>query len=113
MKVLLIIIFLLPLTIHAQKQMETTLDLAYQNAKKGVYWALANIPENKSRIQSDLIAEERLYASVKLEKEFNGVKIVSTGFCNSTQISITLYRSTDGMIRDGYIKLPGEEEKKK
>ena len=112
MKVLLIIIFLLPLTIHAQEQMEINLDLAYQNAKKGVYWALANIPESKSRIQSDLIANEKLYASVKLTKEFNGLKIVSTGFDESTGVSITVYRSTDGLIKDGYIKNPPKEKEK-
>ncbi len=112
MKVLLLIIFLIPLTTRAQRQMETSLDLAYHNAKKGVYWALANIPENKSRIQSDLIAGEKLYASVKLTKEFNGVKIVSTGYNESTGVSITVYRSTDGLIRDGYIKISTREEEK-
>jgi hypothetical protein len=104
MKFLFLFICLLPLTISAQQQMESNLNTAYQNAKKGIYWALANIPENKSRIQSDLIAEEKLYASVKLEKEYEGVKIVSIGYHNTTEISIVVYRSNEGLIKEGYIK---------
>lgn len=106
MKILLLILFLFPAAAFSQQAMENNLNSAYQNAKKGIYWALANIPENKSRIQSDLISEEKLYATVKLEKEFNGIKIVSTGFNNSTEITITIYRSTDGLIKDGYINIP-------
>ena len=104
MKSLLILLFLVPMTIYAQKGMEKNLDTAYQNAKKGIYWALANIPESKSRLQSDLIADEKLYASVKLEKEYEGVKIVSTGYHNTTEISITIYRSNEGLIKEGYLK---------
>ncbi len=47
MKSLLILLFIVPMTIYAQKGMEKNLDTAYQNAKKGIYWALANIPESK------------------------------------------------------------------
>lgn len=104
MKSLFLILFFIPFTLLAQQRMENNLDAAYQNAKKGVYWALANIPESKSRLQSDLIAEEKLYASVKLEKEYEGIKIVSTGYFNTTEISITIYRSNEGLIKEGYIK---------
>jgi hypothetical protein len=90
--------------------MEKNLDVAYQNAKKGIYWALTNIPDNRSRIRKDLIEDDRLYSSVKLETEFNGLKIVSTGFENSTEVTITIYRSLDGLIREGYLKLPGEKK---
>jgi len=38
------------------------IDYAYQNAKKGIYWALANIPEKKTKLESDLIADDKLYA---------------------------------------------------
>ncbi len=104
MRSLFLILFLISFTLQAQQEMEKNLDAAYQNAKKGVYWALANIPEKKARLQSDLIADEKLYATVKLEKEFEGVKIVSTGYHNTTEISITIYRSTAGLIKKGYIK---------
>ncbi len=104
MRSLFLILFLVPFTLQAQQGMEKNLDVAYQNAKKGVYWALANIPENKVRLQSDLVADEKLYATVKLEKEFEGIKIVSTGYYNTTEISIAIYRSTDGLIKEGYLK---------
>ncbi len=104
MKSLVLILFLVPFTLIAQQDMEKNLDTAYQNAKKGVYWALANIPEKKARIQSDLIADERLYSSVKMEKEYEGIKITSTGYFNTTEISITIYRSNDGLVKEGYIK---------
>jgi hypothetical protein len=93
--------------------MENNLDAAYQNAKKGIYWALTNIPESKLRLQSDLIADEILYSSVKLEKEFNGIKVESKGYSNSTEVSIIIYRSTDGLIKDGYLNKPVEKEEKK
>ena len=50
--------------ILAQEKLEGDIDIAFQNAKKGVYWALSNIPIKKSRIENDLIAEDRLYAAV-------------------------------------------------
>lgn len=112
MKNLFVLIFLIPLALYPQQDMEKNLDAAYQNAKKGIYWALANIPENKSRLESDLIADEKLYSSVKLEKQFNGIKVESKGFYNSTEISITLYRSDNGLLKDGYLKKPEEEKDK-
>jgi hypothetical protein len=111
MKIFWILIFLLPSALLPQQDMEKNLDAAYQNAKKGIYWALANIPEKKSRLETDLIADEKLYSSVKLEKQINGIKIESKGFYNSIEISITIYRSDDGLLKDGYLKKPEEEIK--
>lgn len=79
------------------------IDKAYQNAKKGVYWALSNIPEKKSKIAHQLVAEDKLYSSVKLYKKVNGVKVESTGFYNSNEVTITLYKSTDSLLSEGYI----------
>ena len=112
MRILLLVFFLLPFSLIAQEKMENDLDQAFQNAKKGIYWALSNIPENKIRLNINLIADERLYSSVKLQKEFNGIKIVSTGFFNSTEVSIIIYRSNDGLVKDGYLKMPETEEEK-
>jgi hypothetical protein len=111
MKVFLMFIFLLPSALYPQQEMEKNLDAAYQNAKKGIYWALANIPEKKSRLETDLIADEKLYSSIKLDKQFNGIRIESKGFYNTTEISITIYRSDDGLLKDGYLKKPEEEKK--
>ncbi|HKB87902.1 MAG TPA: hypothetical protein VKD08_17120 [Ignavibacteriaceae bacterium] len=112
MRTFLLLCILFPFVLTAQQGMEENLDIAYQNAKKGIYWALSNIPENKQRLQSDLIADEKLYASVKLIKEFNGIKIVSKGIYNTVEVSVTIYRSVDGLIQDGYLTPPSPEEKK-
>lgn len=110
MKILLLSIFIFTSISLAQTKMESNLDAAYQNAKKGVYWALTNIPEKKIRLASDLVADEKLYASVKLIKEYEGIKIISKGVFNSTEVLITVYRSNDGLLKDGYLKQTKEEE---
>ena len=80
MKVLLItaLVILFSLVCFSQERLESDIDYAYQNAKKGIYWALSNIPEKKTKLESKLIADDKLYTEVKLYKEVNGVKIEST-----------------------------------
>jgi hypothetical protein len=80
------------------------------NAKKGVYWALSNIPGKKTKIENDLIANDKLYSSVKLQKEIGGVKIESTGFSESISVTITFYKSYDNLKKEGYIKKIEEPE---
>ena len=109
--VFLLSILIFSSTIFAQQKTENDIDLAYQNAKKGIYWALANIPEKKQSIDNDIIADDKLYASVKLSKEFNGVKIESTGYYLSNEVSIVIYKSDDSLEKEGYKK--SEEEKEK
>ncbi len=106
MKIYFIAFFLfLPFTlINSQSKIETEVDLAYQNAKKGIYWALSNIPEKKSKLENDLILEDKLCASVKLDKEINGIKIVSVGFNNSNEVTIKIFKSYDSLVKDGYLK---------
>lgn len=103
------IIFLLLLSIFfenaaAQTDTDINIDTAFNFAKKGVYWALTNIPEKKSKIENDLIANDKLIATVKLSKEVNGVKIESTGFYFSNEITIKIFKSFDNLIKEGYIK---------
>jgi hypothetical protein len=99
--------FFLSLTLcclcNAQSKNEEDIDSAYQNAKKGIYWALENIPEKK-RLDNDLIADDKLYASVKLEKEVNGIKLESVGYYLSNSVTITIYKSYDSLIKEGYLK---------
>ena len=108
-------LFILTLTIllstscFSQDKIESDIDYAYQNAKKGIYWALSNIPEKKSKIESDLIADDRLYASVKLNKEVNGVKIVSTGYYQTNKVTISIYRSNDSLKENGYLDQKDEK----
>ncbi len=99
---------LLSITGFSQEKIESDIDYAFQNAKKGIYWALSNIPEKKSKIESDLIADDRLYAHVRLDKEVNGVKIVSTGHYQTNKVTITIYRSNDSLKEDGYLEQSGE-----
>ena len=106
MKSILILGFLLflPISLLSQAKTEQDIDYAYQNAKKGIYWALTNIPDKKTKIETELIADDRLYAEVKLSKEFNGVKIISTGYYYSNEVTITIYKSYDSLREEGYVK---------
>ncbi|HEX2866713.1 MAG TPA: hypothetical protein VHO03_06705 [Ignavibacteriales bacterium] len=100
----LLIMLLLPSFLLAQNATEENLDKAFQNAKKGIYWALSNIPQKKTSLSSDLIADDRLVASVRLEKEIYGIRIESTGIFETTEIKVTLFKSTDRLIEEGYLR---------
>ena len=108
----LLLIFVLSSVCFSQEKIESDIDFAYQNAKKGIYWALTNIPEKKSKLESELIADDKLYALVKLYKEVNGIKIESTGYYNSNEVSITIYRSNDSLEEYGYLKKEEEKDEK-
>jgi hypothetical protein len=88
---------------QGQSKNDESIDIAYQNAKKGIYWVLENIPEKK-RLDNDLIAGDKLYASVKLEKEVNGIKLESTGYYLSNSVIINIYKSYDSLVKEGYLK---------
>jgi len=111
MKVLLTItlVFFFSLVNFSQEKLESDIDYAYQNAKKGIYWALSNIPEKKNKLESDLIADDKLYAVVKLHKEVNGIKVESTGYYHSNEVRIKIYKSYDSLKSDGYLKRKDEE----
>jgi len=96
------IILAIQFGLNAQSKTDSDIDLAYQNAKKGVYWALSNIPGKKSTMDNDLIAEDKLYASVKISKEVQGVKVVSTGYHQTNEVVITIYKSYESLKAEGY-----------
>ena len=108
---IVISIILVSSLIYSQDKIESDIDFALQYAKKGIYWALANIPGKKTSLNNDLISEDRLYASVKLEKEINGVKIESTGYYQTLEVKITIYRSNDSLELDGYLNIEKEKPK--
>ena len=112
MKVLLTIalVIFFSLFCFSQEKLESDIDYAYQNAKKGIYWALANIPEKKTKLESDLIADDKLYAVVKLHKEVNGIKVESTGYYHSNEVRIKIYKSFDSLEKDGYLPNNTDEE---
>jgi len=90
------------LNLYSQSKTEDDINLAYQNAKKGIYWGLSNIPGKKASLDNDLIAEDKLYASVKINREVNGVKVVSRGYYQTNQVEITIYKSYESLKGEGY-----------
>ena len=106
--IVLALAILLSTTGFSQEKIESDIDYAFQNAMKGIYWALSNIPEKKSKLESDLIADDKLYANVRLDKEVNGVKIVSTGHYQTNRVTISIYRSNDSLKENGYLEQADE-----
>lgn len=106
MKRYLVVAFLIGLfgvcSISAQTKTEDDMNLAYQNAKKGIYWALSNIPGKKATLDNDLIGEDKLYASVKISKEVSGVKVTSIGYNQTNMVEITIYKSYESLKAEGY-----------
>ena len=105
---------LLPLflisTINIQNKNEDNINTAFQNAKKGMYYALSNIPEDKSRLNRELVDQNKLFAKVKLSKEVNGIKIESTGYSSSTEVTIKIYRSFESLEKNGYLKQKDKQD---
>jgi len=99
---LLSIITFISINLFAQEKTEQDMDMAYQNAKKGIYWALSNIPGKKIKLENDLISEDKLYSSVKLFKEVNGVKVVSRGFNQTNEVEIVIFKSYESLKSEGY-----------
>lgn len=111
MKTLLLsFILIISFQTFPQTQIEGDINIAYQNAKKGIYWSLSNVPENKLRLKHDLIDKDKLYSTVQIVKEIDGVKIVSTGYNNSTEVRIKMYRSFKSLIKEGYIETKKEND---
>ena len=90
--------------IFSQSKIEEDIELPLVNAKKGIYWALSNLQGKKAKFEKALIAEDKLVAKVKVSKELNGIKIESTGFAGTNELTVVLYKSADSLIKDGYIK---------
>jgi hypothetical protein len=97
-----LLLFLFGTSLLAQKGFEQKLDNAYLYAKKGVYFALENIPEKKSKLEKVLINEDKIIAKVRLFKEVEGVKIESTGYFESNEVKVILYRSYQLLKKEGY-----------
>jgi len=90
------------------QQMEDELALAFQNAKKGVYWGLANLRGKKTKFENKLISQDKLVATIKISKEINGAVIESTGHNESSEITIVVHRSYDSLVKDGLLEKSSE-----
>ena len=97
-----LLLFLTSMNSYSQVKTDQDIDMAYQNAKKGIYWALSNIPGKKATMDNDLVSEDKLTASVKLSKEVNGVKVSSVGYYQTNQVEITIYKSYESLKAEGY-----------
>lgn len=96
----------------SQTKIEEDIQTAFANAQKGIYWALTNIPVKKTKIEHDLVADDKLIASIKLTKVINGIKIESVGYNFSNEVTIKLFKSFDNLFKEGYLnEKPAEEEK--
>ncbi len=84
------------------KSFDEDMNHAYTNAKKGIYFALSNIPETRKSYKQDLIEGDKLLASINLSKETNGVKVVSLGYFKTYTVEIVIYRSFDSLKKDGF-----------
>ncbi|MGE5353215.1 MAG: hypothetical protein ACM3P0_14120, partial [Acidobacteriota bacterium] len=58
----------------------------------------------KKSVSNDLIADDKLVASVRLQKEIYGIKIESTGLFETTEIKVKIFKSTDKLIQEGYLR---------
>lgn len=103
-KLFFFVLILYSINLYSQEKIESDIENTLVNAKKGVYWALSNLSGKKAKFEKLLIADDKLISKVKVNKELNGVKIESTGYNNTNEITIVLYRSADSLIKDGYIK---------
>ncbi len=99
----LLFFMFIPLIIFGQT-FEEKADSAYSNAKKGVYWAFENVPEGKQRLDKDLILDDKLIASVKITREVEGVKVVSTGFFKTYEVELSIYKSYASLRKEGYLR---------
>ncbi|MEI7811703.1 MAG: hypothetical protein WCJ01_04660 [Ignavibacteria bacterium] len=99
-----IFLLLFPVVITAQSISDSTMERAYDNAIKGISWALENIPKKKQVANNDLIYDNKLIAKVKLAKGINGIRIESCGYFDTYEVEVRLYKSMDNLIKEGFIK---------
>ncbi len=90
------------------QSMDEEIDSAFQNSKRGIYWALTNLKKPKAKFDNKLVLDNKLYASVKLSKEVNGVRVESTGYHNGTEVTIVVYRSYSSLLKEKFIDADSE-----
>lgn len=99
-----IVFFIFTTVQFSQVQIENDIESALVNAKKGIYWALSNIPIKKTKLEKSIISDDKLISRVKVAKELNGIRLESTGYFQTNEVTIVLYRSRESLLKDGYIK---------
>ena len=100
----ILIFLLLSITISGQQNFMADIDSAYSNARKGMFWAFSHIPESKKSISKSIISDNSQLAKIKLTKEVQGVKVVTTGYHKGAEVSFTVYKSYENLLKEGYIR---------
>jgi hypothetical protein len=90
-------------TAKGQEQFRLSIDSAYTNSLRGIFYALENIPERKNSISKDLIRKNRLTARIKISKEIGGVFVQSTGFFDTYKVTTEIYRDYKSLKTEGLI----------
>lgn len=80
-------------SVYCQQNFNQKIENAFNNAQRGINWALENIPDSKASLNKDLIIDDTLIAKIKLSKEVEGIKVESTGWFNTYEVTIKIYRS--------------------
>lgn len=105
----LFLVFMFPVILFAQDSIRVTateriVKGAAANAGKGLFWALENIPLKKNTLESDLISDDKLIAAVRIEKGENGIRFESTGYYETCEVRIKIFKSNDRLFLEGYLK---------
>ncbi|MDP3832070.1 MAG: hypothetical protein Q8Q47_12440 [Ignavibacteriaceae bacterium] len=102
-KILIVFVIALPL-FGFLSSFEDEITTAHLNAKKGIYFGLKNVKDKKVKFDNKIVDKSKLIAIVKVSKEINGVRVEATGYHNSTEVTIVVYRSYVDLVKDGYIR---------
>jgi len=97
-------------TINLKNDFTQKVDSAYINAMKGVYFAIENIPDRKNSVSSELIANNAIVASIKINKEVGGVNIQSIGYFKTYKVTVDVYRDYQSLKKEGIIDFIPKKE---
>lgn len=92
----LTLILILPLLAFLPGQIQDEnedIQIAFNGAMKGVYWAQENVSSKREVTFKDIVVNNKKICTVKIYKQVGGLKIISEGYEGSTKVEITTYRS--------------------
>ena len=92
-----IIVLVLPLLSFIPGQVQDDnedIQIAFNGAMKGIYWAQENVSPKREVTFKDIVFNNKKICTVKVYKQVGGLKIISEGYEGSTKVEITTYRST-------------------
>lgn len=99
-------LFLFFLTFPQQGNTEQIIIPAFNNAKKGIYWGLSQSSLKQNLIKNNLIDNDKLISEIRVEKAVNGLHIESKGYYEGCEVTVSIYKSNDNLIKEGYLVIP-------